>query len=88
VISYIILSNILDIFSEPAYFGFLEFTYSDNANTHVNNTEENDRLSSVSHFDLCASFAKPQIKVLPSFFGERVLVQTNEKHIQPVSHRS
>ncbi|CAF3439989.1 unnamed protein product [Rotaria socialis] len=37
------------IFSEAAYFGFLQFTYSNNANKNVDDTEENDCLSSFVH---------------------------------------
>jgi hypothetical protein len=65
------LLNILNIFSEPAYFGFLQFTYSDNVTRNADDAEENDRLSSVSHCDLSAVFVKPKINgVFNSSFGE------------------
>ncbi len=63
--------NVLNIFREPAYFGFLQFTYSDNVNRNADDAEENDRLSSVSHCDFSAVFVKPKINiVLNSSFGE------------------
>ncbi|CAF4581833.1 unnamed protein product [Rotaria socialis] len=41
--------NIKDHSNEAAYFGFLQFTYSNNANKNVDDTEENDCLSSFVH---------------------------------------
>ncbi len=51
----------LDIFSKtPAYFGFLEFVYPNDADTKITNVDENDRLSSVSHSDLCVLHSPSQ----------------------------
>ncbi len=53
------LSNVWNIFSETkAYFGFLEFVYSNHGDKKVNDDDKNNRLSSVSRFDLSAAFAK------------------------------
>ncbi|CAM4803184.1 unnamed protein product [Rotaria magnacalcarata] len=41
--------NLKDNSNEAAYFGFLQFTYSNNANRKVDDNEENDRLSSFVH---------------------------------------
>ncbi|CAF2129037.1 unnamed protein product [Rotaria magnacalcarata] len=41
--------NLKDNSNEAAYFGFLQFTYSNNANRNVDDNEENDRLSSFVH---------------------------------------
>lgn len=65
------LSNVLNIFSESAYFGFLQFTYSDNANRNVDDAEEDGRLSSVSPSNLGAAVIKPKGNdVFNSSFGQ------------------
>jgi len=50
-----------DVFSKtPAYFGFLEFVYANDADKKITNADENDRLSSVSHSDLCVLHSPSQ----------------------------
>jgi hypothetical protein len=59
------LPNVENVFREtPAYFGFLEFVYSNDDDNKVKSADENandddksDRLSSVSHSDLYAVVA-------------------------------
>jgi hypothetical protein len=76
----IMLTNILHIFSEtpadPAHFGLLKFIYTDEADKKIKNDDKNNRLSSVSHSDLCTAFGKSKIHAIFSNPSRRVLVLT------------
>jgi hypothetical protein len=61
----IMLTNVWIMFSEtPAYFGFLEFVYSNDVDKNANDDDKNDHLSMVSHSDHCDSFIKSIINDL------------------------